>query len=395
MVGTDILGLDPAQRAELLAFLRAEGSLLKNAGMSPALQQLVRDMNEDTWFSPEGSFKITGMFGGCRPGEPIADLVFVFMFGKVLKEVRDVLMNTENGWTLAYDESRFVEARAREHTAQENEEAYADDCVYFLRHEDPDKLLAAVRFTTEEFCKAARGTGSRSTSVWQRQKLWWSSGGGRVAETKLKMKSRGKTPHFKLLIRSSESWNNTSTWAQCARQVDRWVLRYRGGWTVHVSRILRWRGVSLPRRIFSLKCKRSVAATLLERRLFYSSETWPPLPMGHAKRLESVQMRWIRKAVKRYRGESCNKTDAQIRAEFSISTVESKIRHRRLGFLAQLRTASTMLRALLQEGGMRLPWIKAVVGGSVALQAAQPNQLGMSTHGLSWLWRTSRAGSNW
>ena len=89
LVLMDILGLNPAQRAELLAFLRAEGSLLKNAGMSPALQQLVRDMNEDTWFSLEGSSKITGMFGGCRPGEPIADLVFVFMFGKVLKEVRD------------------------------------------------------------------------------------------------------------------------------------------------------------------------------------------------------------------------------------------------------------------------------------------------------------------
>ena len=55
---------------------------------------------------------------------------------------------------------------------------------------------------------------------------------------------------------------------------------------------------------FSLKCKKSVAATLLKTRLLYSSETWPPLPMGHAQRLESVQMRWIRKAVKRYRGRN-------------------------------------------------------------------------------------------
>ena len=56
-------------------------------------------------------------------------------------------------------ESHFVEARAREHTAQENEEAHADDCVNFLRHEDPENLLAAVRFTTEEFCKAAERHG--------------------------------------------------------------------------------------------------------------------------------------------------------------------------------------------------------------------------------------------
>ena len=44
LVLMDILGLDPAQRAELLAFLRAEDSLLKSSGMSPALQQLVRDI---------------------------------------------------------------------------------------------------------------------------------------------------------------------------------------------------------------------------------------------------------------------------------------------------------------------------------------------------------------
>ena len=37
LVLMDILGLDPAQRAELLAFLSAEGSLLKSAGREPCL----------------------------------------------------------------------------------------------------------------------------------------------------------------------------------------------------------------------------------------------------------------------------------------------------------------------------------------------------------------------
>ena len=98
-------------------------------------------------------------------------------------------------------------------------------------------------------------------------------------------------------------------------------------------------------------------------------------------------MRWIRKAV--------TKLMPKIHAEFSIATVESKIRHRRLGFLAQLRTAAPMLRALLQEEGMRLPWTKAVVGDLVALQAAQPKvammprPAGDVTRGLSWLWNKS------
>ena len=120
---------------------------------------------------------------------------------------------------------------------------------------------------------------------------------------------------------------------------------------------------------FSLRC---VAATLLETRLLYSSETWPPLPVEHAKHLEGVQMSWTRKAVKRHRGEGFRGTDAQIRGEFSLATVESKVRLRRLTFLSQLRTASPLLRALLQEVGMRLPWTKAIVGDLMALQAAQP-----------------------
>ena len=55
--------------------------------------------------------------------------------------------------------------------------------------------------------------------------------------------------------------------------------------------------------------------------------------------------------------------------------MESKIRLPRLG-LSQLGTASPMLRALLQEGSMRLSWTKAVAGDLVARQAVQPHPAG-------------------
>ena len=77
----------------------------------------------------------------------------------LLKEVRRTLLEAEYGWNLGCDEKHFVEARARGHTAQEIAEVYEDGCVHFLRYEDPEKLLAAVRFTTEEFCKAAERHG--------------------------------------------------------------------------------------------------------------------------------------------------------------------------------------------------------------------------------------------
>ena len=244
----------------------------------------------------------------CRPGEPIADLVFVFMFGKVLKEARSVVIETEYGWTMVYDENQFVEARARRHTAQETEEAHADDCVCFLRHEDPEKLLAAVRFTTEEFCKAAERHGlSVNFGVPKTEALVILRGTGR---NKVKNELKGQNPTI-----------------QVAGQEHRIVKQYKhmGSFNVHAKwrngPEVSWRvgshagsvpcgcGALLRRGDFQHEVCGCYA--LLETRLLHSSETWPPLPVGHAKRLEGVQMSWTRKAVKRHRGEGCRGTDAQ------------------------------------------------------------------------------------
>ena len=86
---------------------------------------------------------------------------------------------------------------------QETEEAHADVCVYFLGHEDPEKLLAAARFTTEEFRKAAeRHRLSVKFGVAKTEALVVVRGTGK---NNGKMKSRGKTPQSKLLVKSAES----------------------------------------------------------------------------------------------------------------------------------------------------------------------------------------------
>ena len=52
------------------------------------------------------------------------------------------------------------------------------------------------------------------------------------------------------------------------------------------------------------------------------------------------------------------------------------MRCRRLRFLAQLHTASPMLRALLQEGGVRIPWVQAIVGKSGGLASSSAEGVG-------------------
>ena len=143
-----------------------------------------------------------------------------------------------------------------------------------------------------------------------------------------------------------------------------------------------------------------MAATLLETRLLYSSETRPQLPEVHAKRLEGVQMNWTGKSVKRHRGEGCRETHAQIRAEFSIPTVESMIRLRRMVFLSQLRTASPLFRALLQEAGMQLPdqgdcWRRGSPANNAAERYQQCRiQRVTSSRGSNWLWKIKCVGGS-
>ena len=68
-----------AQRGAVL-FIQEQGSLLATGGASQSLVQFMRTLNEDTWFVVDGSNKVSHTLRGARPGETLADLVFIFLF---------------------------------------------------------------------------------------------------------------------------------------------------------------------------------------------------------------------------------------------------------------------------------------------------------------------------
>ena len=208
-----------------------------------------------------------------------------------------------------------------------------------------------MRLTTEEFCKAAEKHGlTVNFGVAKTEALQVLRGAGK---NKVNCEIKRKKPIIRCCWSRSQDCRAVQAHAQCVRVVVRWALRCRG-------ERRSWRRAS-----------------------FTAVRRGHLLPLGHAIRLEGVQMRWTRKAVKRHRGEGGSETDAQIRAEFSIATVESKIRCRRLGFQAQLHTASPMLRALLQEGVDLIAWQAAQPKAS-----AMPHPAGDVDVWISWLWRT-------
>ena len=92
---------------EAIDFIHAQGSLVASGGASPELTSLLQAMNQDTWFVVDGSEKVTQYCKGARPCETIADLIFIFLFAKVTKEVRAILRETEFHLTLPYNSSGF------------------------------------------------------------------------------------------------------------------------------------------------------------------------------------------------------------------------------------------------------------------------------------------------
>ena len=62
---------------EAIDFIHAQRSLVESGGASPELTSLLRAMNQDTWFVVDGSEKVTQSCKGARPGETIADLIFI------------------------------------------------------------------------------------------------------------------------------------------------------------------------------------------------------------------------------------------------------------------------------------------------------------------------------
>ena len=120
-----------------------------------------------------------------------------------------------------------------------------------------------------------RDTGSQSTSVWRRLRRCWLAG----VLAKKRCWSRVAGQELRIVKQYKHRGSMRTPGGAMGLEVSWSVARTRVAYLAVAGRFFAAAN-------FSLKCKKSVAATLVETRLLYSSETWPPLPMGHAKRLE-------------------------------------------------------------------------------------------------------------
>lgn len=133
---------------ELIVFLNTHGSLLAIGGAHPALVEFVRVLNEESWFVVDGPDVVTRSSRGARPGETIADLIFILLFSKTTKEVRSLIKASEFDLTLPYYCAGFLSiGDGCKCETEDLESLYADDAMHGVCHESPSFVIQAVSFT--------------------------------------------------------------------------------------------------------------------------------------------------------------------------------------------------------------------------------------------------------
>ncbi|CAE7566086.1 unnamed protein product, partial [Symbiodinium sp. CCMP2456] len=125
-------------------------SLLREAGSSEWAEGAISESLHDTWFRLPDEPEVIVTRTGSRPGDSLSDLVFSFLFAKVLQQVRQALIQAELlayiPWNQSMQCSIQVESTHPERTIGLSDATWMDDLSMFLMSPDAPSLIAALNF---------------------------------------------------------------------------------------------------------------------------------------------------------------------------------------------------------------------------------------------------------
>ena len=138
-------GLDPRDYHEFLELTR-QGGAMGEAGPSSHLLAMSQDLYQRTWFMSNytGGQKVCQVQAGSRPGASCADVLFGFIYGRLLSKVREEAANSDFNTPLQYTGSRTLlvdpEARGRE-VVRVSDATWPDDSTMVTFDASPRKLM--------------------------------------------------------------------------------------------------------------------------------------------------------------------------------------------------------------------------------------------------------------
>ena len=126
---------------ELLEHLN-NPTVLSDACVHPFFESLLAEYHTSTWFQTPGLTGLSATEAGSRPGDTLADLVYNFVFARVLRSMKNQLI--EEGLIFALhwggSPSLFPERCAGEMQTEVLEAAWADDLALLARADRADEL---------------------------------------------------------------------------------------------------------------------------------------------------------------------------------------------------------------------------------------------------------------
>ena len=152
------LGLSPSAASELRALLH-QACAAQEAGVPEHLCSLLAALHSNTWFMYKNSPYLTATRKGSRPGDPLADLVFNFLFLQVLKDVHSALKVEGLVASLPFATDRHLWDPVFDTQVELSPFVWADDLALAVSASSPTSLPVAAARTAGLACDslAVRG----------------------------------------------------------------------------------------------------------------------------------------------------------------------------------------------------------------------------------------------
>ena len=142
--------LEPSDLQELMQVV-CRGGAMDEAGVPPALRQVIRDLHYQTWFTTRFSdgTRMCKTLAGSRPGESLADTVFAYIYSKLLCRIYESAAAEGLAFSLFYDPGVGPYGTGMDGSEQVSwDGTWADDSAFPTVASNPAELLQkAVRLS--------------------------------------------------------------------------------------------------------------------------------------------------------------------------------------------------------------------------------------------------------
>ena len=137
----------PASALQQLVALLDQPSAMKAAGVPTSLEHLIGELHESTWFEVPNLPTLTATEAGTRPGDPLADICFNFVFTSVLNRLRGHLEDLGILFSLQWAGKRTLYFEKESSVVEETlmEAVWADDLALLLHCHDAEELAPRVQ----------------------------------------------------------------------------------------------------------------------------------------------------------------------------------------------------------------------------------------------------------